>query len=154
MPIALPISFEDIKKQTKLRESFDETIAIREERSAPRPFQSMKFYTGFVSEDKSEFILRTWVHENGVHRVCVPEKKQNIYWRDTSGMCSPKITSPTVSLQGSMTCMGRQISSRTWSAMSQVKVMCKLIILSKQRYQPMIHTHLVKRLSCRSSHCH
>jgi hypothetical protein len=113
MPISLPILFEDIKKQRKLKESFDETIAIRGERSAPSFFlQRMKFYTGFVSEDKSGLILRTR-YENGVHRVCVPEKKQCIYWRDPnlSGMCSTKISSHPPRRHCRVACMCRQISS-------------------------------------------
>jgi hypothetical protein len=72
-----------MKKAKKLKESFDETISIREERSAPSPFlQSMKFYTRFVSKDKSELILRTR-YESGVHRVCVPEKKSNLFIGET-----------------------------------------------------------------------
>lgn len=129
-------------------ESFDETISIREERSAPSSlFQSMKIYTGFVLEGKSNvdisYSVREWSSQD---RVSVPEKKKEyIYWRDPSGVCSSEglLASPTVSLQGRIHVWVDKYPLRTWRAMSQVKVMCKLIMLSKQRYQSMIYAHLI-----------
>jgi hypothetical protein len=63
----------------------------------------MKFYTRFVSKDKSEAILRPR-YENGVHRVCVPGKKSK-YLLETLAGCEAReepedlLTSPTVLLQ-------------------------------------------------------